>query len=1016
MKHLKLIIIFLFIPILASAQFYVTGDDPGHLKWYSIKTDSYEVIYPEGTDSLAKVYAGKLEKFKIPVSRTSGYITGEGDGRLMPVVLHAHNTSNGSVAWAPKRMDLFTIPSAYSPEPFPWSTMLSIHESRHVTQMQFGMTGNIKYGTWAFGEMFNILVSIIYPGMAMIEGDAVIAETAFTRSGRGRIADFLNYYRVAFDNGDSRSWEQWRYGSQRNYTPDYYALGYLTLGGFRYLYDCPDFTDQAQHLAARNPFNFGAYHATTKKVSGKKFKEAFQEVKDTVTALWAADAAARAPFMPSEPVTGKTRHYTDYEGMIAVGHDLYAIKKGFVNAPALVRIGADGSESILSNFSYETSKLNWSETQNRLYWSESVPDPRWSMKFNSKIRYADPRKTGKKSLSKGKTGLLFNPVADAEGISAVEYLVEGGSAIVRLDTGTGEKVSYAEAPDSLQIVEIVEGGNVLYATAISDNGYGIYSYENMKWNTLLEPSPVMITGFKDCREGLMFCSDRTGVNELYIFDPASREIIQKTNTKYGSKDHQWSEDGQYLYYTSQTMKGKHIFRTHADSLISRKVDFFERYSYPIAEKLAQQEKTVAHINGDAEAVPYVALKHSEPKRYSKLSHMFNLHSWAPVYVSVDRIMNMSFDYIWQAASLGISGIMQNRLATTVGEFGYSAHPDPFHPEKWRHSGHAKLTYSGLYPVIEASVDFNDRAARQYYACAYIQDKGTGMEVGNKELSNPYIQGKLSMYIPWKFSDGGWYRGLIPKVTYTISNDMFNTAMTVMSTRPEDGSVQGDPTFIGVTEGENTIRQNVTASLRGYTSMATPNSAVYPRWGLGLEVGASTGVESYQYIAPMGYIYAYGYVPGFTRTQGLKLTASLQMKLREDSYFSLPLRNVLPRGLSSNAALAQWLSIRNPQIAKFTADYAIPIYIGDIPLGGGCVYIKRMVLNPHFDYMKVGNKSLNSIGTELLFDLNRALWIEWPCSIGATYSYNTGSGFKSIMSESGINMDRNHWGFVFNVSF
>ena len=108
--------------------------------------------------------------------------------------------------------------------------------------------------------------------------------------------------------------------------------------------------------------------------------------------------------------------------------------------------------------------------------------------------------------------------------------------------------------------------------------------------------------------------------------------------------------------------------------------------------------------------------------------------------------------------------------------------------------------------------------------------------------------------------------------------------------------------------------------------------------------------------------------------------------------------------------------RNPQLAKFTADYAIPIYIGDIPLGGGCVYIKRMVLNPHFDYMKVGNKSLNSIGTELLFDLNRALWIEWPCSIGATYSYNTGSGFKSIMSESGINMDRNHWGFVFNVSF
>ena len=1016
MKQFKLTILFLFIPLLASAQFYVTGDDPGHLKWYSINTDSYEVIYPEGADSLAKVYAGKLEKFKIPVSRTSGYITGEGDGKLMPVVLHAYNTSNGSVAWAPKRMDLFTVPSAYSPEPFPWSTMLSVHESRHVTQMQFGMTGNLKYCTWIFGEMFNILASLLYPGMAMIEGDAVIAETALTNSGRGRTADFLNYYRVAFDNGDTRSWEQWRYGSQKNYAPNYYALGYLTLGGFRYLYDCPDFTDQAQHLAARNPLDLGAFYTTAKKVSGKKFNDAFKEVRDTMTAIWAADAAARAPFMPSETVSKESRHYTDYVGMTTAGKDLYAIKKGFVNAPALVRIGADGREAILSNFSHETSNLKWSDTQKKLYWSESVQDPRWSMKFSSRIRYADPAKTGKKSLTKEKTGLLYNPAADAEGISAVEYLVEGRSAVVRIDQTTGEKVSYAVAPDSLQLVEIVEGGDILYATAISENGYGIYSYSNMEWKMLLEPSPVMMTDFKHCREGLMFCSDRTGVNELYVFNPSSREVIQRTNTKYGSEEHQWSEDGQYLYYTSQTMKGKHIFRTHADSLIRRQVNFFERYSYPIAEKLAQQEKAAALKDGATEAVPQVPLKHSEPKRYRKLSHMFNIHSWAPVYVNVDRIMNMSFDYIWQAASLGISGIMQNRLATAVGEFGYSAHPDPYNPDKWRHSGHAKLTYSGLYPVIEASVDFNDRAARQYYACAYIQDNKTGMEVRSTELSNPYLQGKLSMYIPWNFSDGGWYRGLIPKVTYTISNDMFNTAMTMMSTLPEDGCVQGNPTFIGVTEGKNMIRQSLTASLRGYTSLAIPNSAVYPRWGLGIEAGASTGLESYQYLAPMGYLYAYGYVPGFTRTQGLKLTASLQTTLRKDSYFSLPLIDVLPRGLSANAELAQWLSIRNPQLARFTADYAIPIYIGDISIGGSFIYIKRMLFNPHFDYTMVGNRNLCSAGAELLFDLNSTVWIEWPCSVGASYSYNTGSGFKSISSESGIQMDRHHCGFVFNVSF
>mgnify|MGYP006974625375 CR=1 FL=1 len=56
-------LIFLLVPATANAQFYVTGDDPGKLKWNYIDTDSYRVIYPQGADSLAKVYGRKLEKY-----------------------------------------------------------------------------------------------------------------------------------------------------------------------------------------------------------------------------------------------------------------------------------------------------------------------------------------------------------------------------------------------------------------------------------------------------------------------------------------------------------------------------------------------------------------------------------------------------------------------------------------------------------------------------------------------------------------------------------------------------------------------------------------------------------------------------------------------------------------------------------------------------------------------------------------------------------------------------------------
>ena len=210
------------------AQFYTTGDDPASVKWYRTDTETYRIIYPEGLDSLARVYAVTLEKYKAAAGRSAGYVPGEWTVGRIPVILHAFNAnSNGSVAWAPKRMDLYTSPQAYGSEPMPWTDMLAIHEQRHVAQMQAGLSGAFRPFGWIFGEMFNGLVAGIYPSTAFLEGDAVVAETALSKSGRGRTGDFLNYYMIAFDNGDFRSWNRWRFGSQKHYAPDHYAAGYF---------------------------------------------------------------------------------------------------------------------------------------------------------------------------------------------------------------------------------------------------------------------------------------------------------------------------------------------------------------------------------------------------------------------------------------------------------------------------------------------------------------------------------------------------------------------------------------------------------------------------------------------------------------------------------------------------------------------------------------------------------------------------------------------------------------------
>ena len=1024
MKYILTIALMLF-PALASAQFYVTGDDPGKLKWRYKDTENFRVIYPEGTDSLANVYGSKLEAYRVPVSLTTGYLAGGQGRRRMPVVMHAYNTSNGSVAWAPKRMDLFTIPSAYDPEPLPWSTMLSVHEGRHVTQMQFGMTRAQRPFGWAFGEMWNILVSIVYPGMYFIEGDAVVAETALTRSGRGRVADFLNYYRVAFDASDMRNWNRWLYGSQRHYTPNYYALGYMTLGGIRCFWDEPYFMQKSYDRASRQIWDLTAFETVTRRTSGKNLQRTFAEIADTMKVIWQEETNARAPFMKGEPVTAEPRLYTDYKHNTFIGNDLYAVKSGYLDAPVLVRIDSAGKEHKVTDFASVIGKPEWSPRLERMYWSENVPDERWSMQTHSKIRYMEKGSSRKRTLKT--IDLLYNPApSTSEAYMAVTgYHAEGGSSIGIIDEASGREIAAIEAPDSIQVVETAWIGDGLYATGLSDGGYGIYRVGSMngtsaivEWSSVLAPQPVMVKDFRSHDGFLMFTCDRTGADELYHLYPADGRLVQKTSTRYGASDFTYSADGRHLYYSSQTLKGMRIFRIPTDSLLDRTADFTQRHRYPIAEKLAEQEAR-AQEGKDVS----INIKDYPSKKYSKASHMFNVHSWAPVYVSVDNIMNMSFDYIWQAASLGVSGIMQNSLATGVGEFGYSAHKDPYNTSEWRHSAHAKFTYSGLYPIFELAVDFNDRAARQYSTSAYVKDGVAGIEITSRQLPTPYIEGRLSAYIPFNFSSGGWYRGVIPKISYRIGNDMFNTSMAVMSYEPEKGSFYGNPVFIGAMDGSNRFRHSLSGSLRAYSVLSTPNSLVYPEWGIGAEFGASGNLENSGYLSPMGYAYGYGYVPGILDSHGIKLTVMHQQKLHTKAYFGQPAVNVLPRGLNDNTPLLASLSYRNSSMTKLTADYAIPVYIGDVGIIGGFFYIKRLVLTPHFDYTFIGaggKAGLYSAGANLTLDLNSILWLGWPVQIGVTGTYNGGTGaysdLNALGSELGVSARRWYFGPTFNVTF
>ena len=873
--------------------------------------------------------------------------------------------------------------------------------------------------------MWNILVSILYPKMYFIEGDAVVAETALTPSGRGRTADFLNYYRIAFDNGDFRGWPQWLYGSQRNYYPDHYALGYMTLANIRTAYDFPMLASEGYHNASRKIFDIKPMVHLASQKSGKEFKVLFKDICLSMNEQWQKEDSLRAPFMEVEKISADPRLHTNYTDNFVVGEDIYSVKKGYLNSPALVRIDAEGVEHFVSHFAHNASRPQWSEYFKRFYWSEEIPDERWSLKTDGRIRYMEEGRSKKRTL-KGLSENLHNPslVPSDSYFSASVYGVDGKTDISIIGGHNGKVLKTLETPDSLQFVETAWIGEVLYATAVSEGGFGVYSTSvNLSsevcepWTEVLAPQPVKIKDFQSRGDELMFTCDLNGVNELYHYSPSEDRLVQKTNTRYGASDFAYSSNGEYLYLSVETLKGLQLSRISSSSLINREVRFDSLYRYELADKLAQQEREIAALSGVSQAVPKQdSIYISAPKPYKKAANMFNIHSWTPVYVSVDNIMNMSFDKIYQAASLGLSGIMQNRLATGFGEFGYSAHPDPYDRSKWRHSGHAKFTYSGLYPVLEVSLDVNDRDARQYYFKVYQAGENTSLSLETRALNKPYVQGVIKTYIPFDLSSGGWYRGVIPQLSYRISNDMFNTGASVLSYDSIQGSFRGRPVFIGNVEGRNGFRHTLTGSVRGYTVMGTPNSAVYPKWGIGLEIGASSSLECADILSPMGYAYLYGYTPGIIAGQGLKLTAMHQQSLSSKAYFNQGIVNPLPRGLSNNGNLNLWLSLRNQSMTRVTADYGMPIYVGDWGIFGGFFYIKRLVLTPHFDYMFAGPDQLYSAGCALTFDLNSLLWLGWPCSVGVTYSYNGGPSFKSLSESSGIYLGHHYVGPTFNVSF
>ena len=977
LRFLSLLVATMLVPLAGHAQLYSGGTDPGSTKWSSICTESYRIIYPRGLDSLARVYAVCLETVKGPVSGSVGFTPNQFYRKPLPVVLHTQTAyANGMVAWAPRRMELYTVPEAYSPEAISWVAELALHESRHAAQMQLGRADCFKWANVLLGEMTPGALCAVYGGPVFLEGDAVVAETALSSSGRGRTADFTEYFRASFAEGQTRNYWKWRFGSLKHYTPDYYRIGYLTNAGFRTFFDAPDFTSRFYDRVIEHhgwaPSNL---KNSVREITGMKFNDAWAALADSLGHMWEDEAAARAPFTGSDRLTEEGRYFTEYESPFFLNGRMHAVRSGIARVPMIVSIDADGNARNAVRIG-ETSSPVKASSDGKLYWSEYRSDPRWELKSSSVLMCSDGK--ARKALVKGRK--LYNPAPSADGklLSATEYPQEGGSALVIFDAAGGEELQSIAAPEGWQILESAwTEDNTLYFSALTPSGIGLWKADGMVG--LLDPQPVKIKQLSARGSLLYFVSDKGGSDEIYSLDPADCSLRQLTSSRVGASDYCFSADT--LYYAQLTTSGRMLYSTPVTE--GSPASWGEVHSYPMAEKLSAEDPG----NG-------MWLKNftfvSEPQDYSKFRHLVHLHSWAPVFVDADAISTISMESIASSAGIGATAFFQNELGTSDGTAGINLLNSAF---QWEPSLNVKFNYRGWYPVFELDASITDAEASSL-VCTYSQEKNT-MTIDRPGNGVPEASAMLRTYLPLSVSSGGVTRGLIPQLSFGFNTDNLDRIVYELKDRTETVSVGG---FRPV--------HKLNASLRGYVIGSTPASCVLPKLGIGLEAGYCGRPWMADLYCSDLYLSTYGYLPGLWPTHGVRLGAKMQYRL-SDGMLCEPCIEMRPRGFVASEVSYRLASYQLCRM--YSLEYVMPFASLDWNISGGFMYIRNLELRPFADFLKYSKKSgagenLFSAGACFNVVLGSLFWIPYLTRIGVQASFNGGSGFAGLQ-DGEIPVDR-----------
>ncbi|PRD46639.1 hypothetical protein C5745_14595 [Sphingobacterium haloxyli] len=656
--------------ILLNSSYILNGqiidNDQAHsaIKWQQIDTENFRLIFPKAFETAARRLADQLSKMQ----RESRENLKVYPPKITLVLQGNHLAQNGFVQLAPRKSELFPVPSS-SADNQEWLPNLALHELRHVAQFD-KVAGKLKAPF--FEQLAFALYGLNVPAW-YFEGDAVQTETIYSNGGRGRLPSWEMPIRANILSGKSYDFNKYVLGSIKDNVPSYYTIGFFMSSYLTNHHGIAShekiMTDVCGKLL--RPFNF---RRAVKHISGEKPTGIFNNTIRELAEKWEQES----PISPDDPnlPTKNSRYPSDYLlPQMNGSQDIYVLKSSPTAVNEIKRLDSLGNETGIVKTGIQITPY-FHLRNDEIVWDEYRKHARFGKETYNVINIYNTKTGRTKTLTKATRyySPAFHPERDE--ILAIEVNPANISRLIMLDSKTGSILDSVVMPHGMHVQQpkYHASGEKIVAIAVAEQGTNLveFNLRTKEHDFLLPWGNQQLERPFYYDDDIIFKAHVDGIDNIYLLNKTTGQH-KLTNAAFGAFNPSIAANGLLLYndyqYNGYKLAQKEIILS----------------GQPDQARLPYISPTLNSAQRDSlsdESAPPVIVRNYNPS-----AHLINFHS-----LSISGTNFENFDnYI-----PGIFWLSNDILNTTQVKLGYE-----FDPNISKSHYSAEVSYKRYFPTFTA---------------------------------------------------------------------------------------------------------------------------------------------------------------------------------------------------------------------------------------------------------------------------------------------------------------------------